>query len=242
MKATYAVRSALFLLLYGATVGLYGAGGQLLRLAPESRRGPALLTWNRMMLVWLRIACGVRWQLHGELPAGPYVALAKHQSQWETICLQAALYPVSVVLKRELLSIPFYGWSLALMNPVAIDRGSPKEAIRNMLRVGKSHIERGFSVLIFPEGTRTAAGQRGKYARGGAALAIESGVSILPIAHNAGRHWPTTSWIKTPGTIHVVVGELIDPAGRNSRELTGAVEEWIESTVSAIERGDYDQP
>ncbi len=240
MKVLDAIRSAIFLTGYGLSVALFSVIGQLFRLTPARTRGPVILLWNRSMLLWLRICCGIKWQLHGELPSTQYVALSKHQSEWETICLQHLLYPVSIVLKRELLSIPFFGWTLALMDPVPIDRGSPKDAIRNMLRSGHEKLANGFNVLIFPEGTRTHYGKPGRYARGGAALAIESHQPVLPIAHNAGKFWPADSWIKSPGTIHVVIGPLLDSGDRNSRDLISEVETWIESTSADIERGLYD--
>ncbi|WP_235015372.1 1-acyl-sn-glycerol-3-phosphate acyltransferase [Oceanicoccus sp. KOV_DT_Chl] len=133
---------------------------------PYRIRSRYILLWNRFIIFWAALICGVRVKVIGaeNLPKGPYVALSKHQSQWETYFLQYFLSPVSIVLKRELLNLPFFGWGLRLANPIAIDRGNPKQALKQTLDKGCKHLANNISVLIFPEGTRTKPGQDSKYA------------------------------------------------------------------------------
>lgn len=181
--------------------------------------------------VLLRVVCGVKVDICGKenLPQGNYVALSNHQSGWETIYLQYLLQPVSTILKKELLYIPIFGWGLSLTNPIAIDRRDPRKAIRQVLEQGLQRLKLGNNVVVYPEGTRIEYGQRGHYARSGAALAIQAEVPILPISHNAGACWPGRKFIKHPGTIKLVIGKPIDTKNGNSKSLTDQVEKWIEA-------------
>ena len=166
---------------------------------------------NHLFIGWLRIICGVRYQVVGKenLPQDrPFVLLVNHQSEWETIYLQLLVKPISTVLKKELLRIPFFGWALKITRPIAIDRGSPKQALRQTLEEGIKRLSTGISVLIFPEGTRVSPGEKGKYARGGINIAIKANAPIVPIALNAGEFWPADKFLKFPGTISVVIGNL----------------------------------
>lgn len=208
-------------------------------LTPFSWRYALITSWNHCCLWLLKICCGVRHELIGaeNIPDQPFVVMAKHQSAWETIYLQTLFNPLSTILKRELLYIPFFGWGLAMLKPVAIRRGSPKEAIKQVQTQGVARLKEGVAVLVFPEGTRTTYGKVGRYARGGAHLAIDANVPIVPLAHNAGKYWPKRGLIKRPGTISVVVGEPIQLEGRSAAELTDVCQEWIEGTVTGLERG-----
>lgn len=195
-----------------------------------------VVNWNRFLIWWLKISCGLRVNVYGaeNLPDRPYVALAKHQSQWETYFLQYYLAPVSIVLKHELLYLPFFGWGLKLTQPIAIDRGSPKQALKQTLEQGVQRLSNGISVLIFPEGTRVNPGDKMKFARGGTNIAIKAGAPIVPIALNAGQFWPAGTLLKKPGTISVVIGEPIETVGGDSRELTRQVEQWVEDEVARL--------
>ena len=161
--------------------------------------------------------------------------MAKHQSQWETFYLQWFLFPVATVVKRELFSIPFFGWALRMMNAIGIDRSNPRAAIRQTMEQGLSRLRNNYNVLIFPEGTRTPVGVRGKYARSGAGMAIEAGVPVLPIAHNGGKLWPARGLRIKPGTVILVIGDAIPTAGRESKELSLEVENWIEAQCELIQ-------
>ena len=145
------------------------------------------------------------------------------------------IFPPQVwVLKRELLRIPFFGWGLAMTSPIAIDRASRGEALKQMLEQGKDRLQQGFWIVIFPEGTRMAPGQAGKYRIGGAWLATHTGALVVPVAHNAGEFWGKNSFIKLPGTITVSIGVPINPAGMKPDELNVRVEAWIEAEVVRI--------
>lgn len=195
-----------------------------------------ITSWNRCALWCLKLCCGIRHSVHGadNIPEQPFVVMAKHQSAWETIYLQTLFTPLSTILKRELLLIPFFGWGLAMLKPIAIKRSSPKGAIRQVQTQGVTRLKEGISVLVFPEGTRTHFGQVGRYARGGAHLAIDANVPILPLAHNAGKYWPKKGFLKHPGVIQVEIGEPILCEGRTAAELTDLCQEWIESTIARM--------
>lgn len=231
------LRATLFYSGYGVSIIWFGLSGGLLALVLRYPRGSRyIISWNRFIIWWLKISCNLRFEVSGmeNLPDRSYVALSKHQSQWETYCLQFLLSPVAVVLKKELLSVPFFGWGLRLTAPIAIDRSNPKQALRQTLELGKQRINEGASVLIFPEGTRIEPDKVGKYARGGANIAIKANAPIVPIAHNAGVYWPSDQFIKYPGVIKVVIGKAIDPADQDSRSLTEQVQNWIEAEISAM--------
>jgi len=192
--------------------------------------------WSRFNIWWLRVTCNIRYVVSGEehIPDSPVVIMAKHQSTWETLFLNAYLPPLSWVIKRELVWMPFFGWAMALLKPIAIDRKSASVAVKQILQQGKAHLDQGIWVLIFPEGTRTAPGQKKRYGLGGSRLAVHSGYPILPIAHNAGEYWPRRSFMKHPGTIHLRFGPLIQSRGKEAQALNREVEQWIESTVAEL--------
>jgi len=192
--------------------------------------------WGEFVIWWLRLTCNLDYRVEGRenIPATTAIVLAKHQSAWETIAMQQIFPPQTWVLKRELLFIPFFGWGLAMTQPVAIDRKAGKKALKQVIRQGTERLHRGLWMIIFPEGTRTAPGQRQRYAIGGAMLAEKSGHPVVPVCHNAGEFWPKQGFLKKPGTITLVIGEPIDPKGMRANELNARVEEWIESTYQRI--------
>jgi 1-acyl-sn-glycerol-3-phosphate acyltransferase len=160
--------------------------------------------------------------------------LAKHQSAWETIAFEVFLPPQVWVLRRSLLRVPFFGWGLAMMSPIAIDRGAGMQALKQMLEQGRERLSQGFWIIIFPEGTRIAPGQRAKYQIGGAWLAVHTGAPVLPIAHNAGELWRKNALLKFPGTISVSIGKPIDPCGLTPEELNRRVEDWVETETARL--------
>jgi len=233
-----ALRALLFYVGYALLVIFFSVTGVVfLSFAPYRLRSNYIFLWNRCTVIWAKITCGLKFEVIGEenLPQDrAYVALAKHQSQWETFFLQYFLAPAKIVLKKELLSIPVFGWGLKLTDPIAIDRSSPKKALKQMQQQGTESIKNNISVLIFPEGTRTPTGQVGKYARGGANIAIGSGAPVVPIAVNAGLFWPADKFLKYPGTITVVIGKPIESGDMNSRELTEQTQQWIEGEMKKL--------
>jgi 1-acyl-sn-glycerol-3-phosphate acyltransferase len=192
--------------------------------------------YARFNVWWLEKTCGVHYEIHGRenIPRENGIVLCKHQSTWETLVLQL-IFPAQVwLLKRELLWVPFFGWALALLEPIAIDRGAGRKAIRQLIEDGKKKLADGRWVIIYPEGTRTAPGSHGQYAPGGAILAQHSGYPVVPVAHNAGEFWPRRRFLKQPGTIKVVIGPVIDTRGRKAQEINKQAEEWIEGVMAEI--------
>jgi len=233
-----AIRSALFYLGYSMLTVWFSMTGMIFfGFASLLRREMYLGNWNFSVMWWLKVTCGVHVEIRGEenLPSTPCVILSKHQSQWETFYLQVMKRPVVTVLKKELMNVPFFGWGLRLMQPIGIDRSNPKKALRYIQEEGQRRLQKGQSIIIFPEGTRTPPGETGTYARSGAELACRAGVPIIPVAHNAGRCWPAKKFIKYPGTIHMVIGAPIDTLNGNSRELTERVKNWIEAEQIKID-------
>ncbi len=197
----------------------------------------AITWWARCMMLPIRYLLGIRHRVVGleHLPAsGPAIVMAKHQSAWETIAFQMIFPPLSFVLKKELLRIPFFGWGLAMISPIAIDRDAGREALRDIEAQGARRFDEGFWVLIFPEGTRTRFGEKGKYQIGGAWLAAKSGVPVIPGAHDAGRLWPKNAFLKRPGLVSVVIGPPIATAGKKPGAINAEVEAWIEAEMDKM--------
>ncbi len=203
---------------------------------PMLTRQRMLARWSGSIITMLRILCRVDYQVKGaeNIPAGPAIIMCKHQSTWETFALQVIFPAQTWVLKRELLMIPIFGWALAVAQAIAIDRGSPKRALNQVIAKGKDRLQKGLCVVIFPEGTRSQPGQAGKYNAGGAMLATRSGFPAIPVAHNAGYFWTAGKFVITPGTIQVVIGPAIDPADRRAGEVMAEVEQWIEGEMQNI--------
>jgi 1-acyl-sn-glycerol-3-phosphate acyltransferase len=203
---------------------------------PPLPRYRVIALWGRMVIWLARVTVGIRHRVEGleNLPAEPCVVLSKHQSAWETIAFQQIFPPLSFVLKKSLLHIPFFGWGLALFSPIAIDRGAGREAMKQIEAQGRERLKAGFWVLVFPEGTRVAPGEKGSYQVGGPWLAAKAGVPVLPVAHNAGRCWPRHAFIKRPGLITVVIGPPIPTAGRKATQVLADTEAWIEGAMSRL--------
>jgi 1-acyl-sn-glycerol-3-phosphate acyltransferase len=200
-------------------------------------------TWSRMTIRVLSLLCNLDYTVEGRenIPAGNHIIMCNHTSAWETMA-HFLLFPAQVwVLKRELLWIPFVGWGLKLLKPIAINRGAGHRAVNQVVEQGKDRLAQGLWVIIFPEGTRVRAGQPKKYGFGGALLAIETGKLIVPISHNAGAFWARRGFLKKAGTIRVVIGKPIDPHGKDARQLTDATRDAIEAglaRIAAVQSGD----
>ena len=192
--------------------------------------------WALFNLWWLRLCCGLGYRVTGaeNIPGEPCIVMCKHQSAFETLVLQLIFRPQVWVLKRELLQVPIFGWGLASLCPIAIDRGSARESLLQIVRQGSERLRQKLWVIIFPEGTRVAPGAKGDYLPGGGLLAQKSGAGVLPVAHNAGYLWRKNSLLKRPGTVTVAIGPAITPAGKSPRQITREAETWIEATVKTL--------
>ena len=203
---------------------------------PRTWRYAVITRWSRLAIAWLRLACGLDFRVAGRehIPPGPGIILSKHQSAWETIALQLIFPRQCQVVKRELLRVPFFGWGLASLNPIAIDRQAGTRALRTVLARGAERLRDGWWVVLFPEGTRTRPGHKGRYTQTGAALALETGCPLVPVAHNAGVFWARNAITKYPGAIDVVIGPPIATAGKSAKAIMLEAETWIEDTCARL--------
>lgn len=231
------LRSLLFAVCQMVSTLIFAPFSVLTGLLPYRMRYRFITQWNCFNLWCVEKVCGLRYEVTGRehIPPGPCVILCKHQSAWETYALPC-IFPqmLAWVCKRELLWIPFFGWGFAVLRPIAIDRNAGRKALERLVAQGMDRLKRGRSVVIFPEGTRVAPGEKRRYAIGGAMLAERSGYPVLPIAHNAGEFWPRKSFIKYPGTIRVVIGPLIESKGKNAAEINMLAEAWIEEKMRVL--------
>ncbi|HKE97221.1 MAG TPA: lysophospholipid acyltransferase family protein [Povalibacter sp.] len=218
---------------------LYGVIVLSLGWLPGHRLYGVARSWSRTQLWVLKVLCGLTHTVEGaeNIIPGAHISMWKHSSAWETIA-QAGIFPAqSWVLKRELMWIPFVGWALHFLKPIAINRSAGASAVNQVVEQGKQRLAEGFWVLVFPEGTRVAPGESRKYGVSGALLASRAACKIVPVAHDAGYFWPRRGWVKKPGTIRVVIGPPIDAAGRDPRELNEEVRTWIEGTLATMREG-----
>lgn len=225
-----AARSVLFALALVAITPPYALIALFTFALPRMTRYRVISGWSRSVIFFSKAILRIDWRIEGRehLPATPAVILAKHQSAWETMAFQMIFPPQVHVLKRELLWIPFFGWGLALMSPIAIDRGRGVAALRSIARRGRERLRQGFWVVVFPEGTRVKPGERREYQIGGAWLAAESGAPVVPVAHNAGLFWPRNAFLKRPGTVTIRIGPIIEAANRDPKTINNLAETWIE--------------
>ncbi|NML61071.1 1-acyl-sn-glycerol-3-phosphate acyltransferase [Massilia sp. RP-1-19] len=204
---------------------------------PYNKRFWVTSRWNVFVIWCAKVICGIHYQFKGydNLPDAPAIVLSKHQSAWETIFLLPSLTrPLVYVFKKEILYIPFFGWGMALLRMIPIDRSQGKYAFKHVVAQGKRRLVDGQWIIMFPEGTRIPVGQKGKYKSGGTRLAIETNTVVVPIAHNSGECWPKNSFLKRPGIITVSIGKPISPDGHTADSMMEEVENWIESEMRVI--------
>jgi 1-acyl-sn-glycerol-3-phosphate acyltransferase len=231
------LRSLLFLILQSAFTVVFALSALVAVPLPPIPRYRFIGIWARVVMFLARHVLGIRYRVEGleNLPAdGSAIVMSKHQSAWETIAYQLIFPPLSFVLKKELLRIPFFGWGLAMISPIAIDRDAGREALKDIEDQGNDRLAKGFWVLIFPEGTRVKPGETGKYNIGGAWLAAKTGVPVIPVAHNAGVLWPKNAFLKRAGLISVVIGPPIATAGKKASVINAEVEAWIEAAMQKL--------
>ena len=235
------IRATLFLTFMWLSIPFATALFLLLYPVPYQSRSKIIAVWSKVCLSVLTFFCGLKFEIKGleNIPQKPCIIFCKHQSTWETMALQLYFTPQVWILKKELLWVPFFGWTLASMKSIAIDRSSGKKALKQIVEQGKQRLDEGTWVVIFPEGTRTLPGKKPNYKIGGAMLAKQSGYDVLPIAHNAGEFWPKGQYIKKSGTIKMVIGPVIKSSELKTKEINQQAEEWIESTLSEIYEKQY---
>ncbi len=224
------IRSVIFSLGQVTTLIFFSSFGFLLLPFGFEVRYRFMSKWAVFVIWWAKVTCGIRYQVQGvenidSSQAG--IVLARHESAWETFFTQLLFPRQAFVLKRELLSIPFFGWGMRLLNPIAIDRGAGRQALNQLLEEGQARLKEGVWVVIFPEGTRMPTGELGKINIGGPMLAAKSKAPTYLMAHDAGKCWPKNSFIKRPGTIEVFISEPLDPAQMSVKEITQATEAWF---------------
>jgi 1-acyl-sn-glycerol-3-phosphate acyltransferase len=206
----------------------------------------------RLCVGWLATAVrggelilGIRNRISGweHLPTGqtaPAVLLVKHQSTWETFCMPVLMpHPLAYVFKRELLYIPFFGWAIGLLDMIHIDRRQGTASFNKVVQQGQRLLDKGVWVIMFPEGTRIARGQKGHYKTGGTRLAIDCGAPVIPIAVTSAKCWPRKAFIKRPGIVDISIGAPIPSTGRRPDELMREVEAWIEAEMRRLDPEGY---
>ena len=239
----YGLRSFLFVVFMAVTVVPWALA--VLVLSVFVRGGPVYwlcVAWLRTAIWGAKVICGVNARLHGmqRLPDGPLVLLPKHQSTWETFAFPGLMpRPLAYVFKRELLYLPFFGWAMARLDMIHIDRSKRSEAWAKVADQGRRLLSSGHWVIMFPEGTRTPRGSQGTYKSGGTRLAVTTGAPVLPIAVTSGRCWPRKTFILRPGVIDVSIGTPISSMGREPDELMREVETWIEAEMRRLDPHAY---
>lgn len=202
-------------------------------LLPRSCTLRAMEAWSHLTLWLLRVLAGTRYEVRGSLPEGGVLVASKHQSMWDTIVMTAILRDPAMVLKRELLWIPFYGWYAQKSRMIAIDRGSGSKAIRRLVAQGKAAIAEGRPIVIFPEGTRSAPGSKLEYKPGVAALYRQLDVACVPAAVNSGLFWGRRGFIRKPGTIILEFQEPIPP-GLDRKSFMETLETRVEAAAGRL--------
>ena len=242
-RALAAIRSAIFVVFMVVTVVPWAIVGIVYSVFVRGERLYWMFVgWLRLTIWAARAICGVRARVQGRenLPGSSVILLPKHQSTWETFAFPTLMpRPLCYVFKRELLYVPFFGWAMARMDLIHIDRSKRAEAWTKVAEQGRRYMAQGNWVIMFPEGTRTPRGSQGTYKHGGTRLAIETGRPVVPIAVTSARCWPRKSFLLRPGVIDISIGAPIDPAGRTADDLMREVERWIEAEMRRLDPDAY---
>lgn len=209
---------------------------------PLRIRHRVVMVWTNSVVKILKVICCIDYQIEGaeNIPLDRNgIVMSKHQSAWETFYLPGLFDRTAIILKHELLWVPFFGWGMATIEPIMINRNDKSSAMTQIISKGRKFLEQGRWILVFPEGTRIPSGKVGKYRLGAARLAVETGYPVLPVAHNAGRYWSRRKFVKTPGTVHLVFGPLIESTGKTAEEVLALTKDWIETTMHRIDASSY---
>jgi 1-acyl-sn-glycerol-3-phosphate acyltransferase len=241
----FRLRAILYVLVMTAAVAPWSFVVLAAWVTPPTTRYKLAVMWTRLAIRMARIICGVTWKIEGwhNVPSGPTIVLPKHQSTWETFWLPSFLpRRLTFVYKRELHWLPFFGWGMASLGMINIDRSRGQDAFEQVVTQGEKHLRDGWWIVIFPEGTRTAPGSTRRYKTGGPRLAVRTGAPVLPIAVNSGEVWPRGLFIRRPGEITVSIGPAIETRGKSSDQVAAEVEQWIETEMRRLAPHRYSEP
>jgi 1-acyl-sn-glycerol-3-phosphate acyltransferase len=231
------LRSLVFMVFMAVVTVIWAMLCFLFAPLPYNQRYYMTSRWN-VMVVWAaKVFCGIEHEVRGmeNFPDSPAILLSKHQSAWETIFYVILTpRPLVYVFKKELTYIPFFGWGIALLRMIPIDRSKGKDAFAQVVKHGRKRLAGGQWIIMFPEGTRIPVGKKGFYKAGGARLAVETNTPVVPMAVNSGECWGKNSFIKTPGKIIVSIGKPIPSEGLTPGELMQKVEDWVEAEMRVI--------
>lgn len=230
------VGSVVFTVLFSASALLWSFVVAASIPLPRNVAYRLVVVWIDGMFALLKLLCRLDYKVEGlqNIPSQNTVVLLKHSSVWETLVQFKIFPPQTWVIKREIIWAPFIGWAVWALRPIAIDRTAGKTAVEQVIEQGSQRLADGLWVMIFPEGTRMRAGQTRRYGVSGALLAQANDRPVLPVAHNAGNHWPRRGWLKRPGTIHLAIGPPIETRDRSVREINQETQNWIEDTINTM--------
>jgi len=230
------VRSLLFTIVMSSATFLYSFLCLLAKPLSANFRYGMITAWTRFIIASAKWICKIDYEVIGleNIPQKNGIIFSKHQSTWETFFLPIIFHQPTIILKKELLRIPFFGWGLSLLDPIAIDRKDRKSAMDQIIQQGKSKLAKGRFILCFPEGTRTKPFEKIKYKMGAARLAEATQADVIPVAHNAGLYWPRKGFLKKPGKITVVIGKPFSTSNQSAADILQQAQQWIEEQVDAI--------
>lgn len=233
------LRGLLFNIGFGLGIAIHSVITSLMSpFLTQRQRYDVAAKLTRFISWWLKISCGITYRVEGQenIIHTPAVIVSNHQSAWETFMIQHHFDPLCPVLKKELTQIPFFGWALRLVNPIAIDRKRKQNALKQVIAQGIERLHHGQFVMIFPEGTRAAPGEVIPHFAGGSLLAIKAKTPIVPLVHNAGQFWPARRLAKYPGIITLKIGAPIDTLGKDAKTLTQDIETWMRTEEAKLPR------
>lgn len=191
--------------------------------------------WIKVVLNALKFLCGVSWEVEGieNIPNTPCIVVSNHQGQWESFFLQTLFIPSTSIIKKELLLIPLFGWALRCMKPITLNRLNRVSSLKKVIKKGVIKLKNGFSIILFPEGTRISP-EKGiqPFARSCGLLSVKSGFPVLPICHNSGKYWKNKKFIKSPGRVVLRIGEPI--LGRDPKVISNDAYNWVKNNYEEI--------
>ena len=230
------LRSLLFMLILLVVTPPYTLVVILCRPLPHHMRRQTVVPWVNFTIWLIKHVLGIPYRLLGaeNIPARAAVVLAKHQSAWETFMLQDVFKDTVFVWRKEIKYLPFFGWALASIPMIETDRSATKSSLKRLVDQGRDRLANGYTVIIFPEGTRSQPGSKNRYKGGGALLAVETGTPVVPVALNSGEFWGRNALFKKSGTVTVSIGPAIDPTGLTAAEVLARAEDWIEAEMARI--------